>query len=131
MVGGGYFFVGGNDTDLRRDVFCIGPWQIGMSRHSSEQSQGADERKIAGAGVGMLSMIVPVYQAELSPAEHRGQLACVEFSINILGYASSVWVDWLFTAFHSNFSWRGPLAVQVVIGLFLAIGSLFLPVRPL
>ena len=35
-------------------------------------------------------MIVPVYQSEISPAENRGQLACIEFTGNIVGYASSV-----------------------------------------
>lgn len=35
-------------------------------------------------------MIVPVYQAELSHADNRGKLACIEFTGNIIGYASSV-----------------------------------------
>lgn len=35
-------------------------------------------------------MIVPVYQSEISPAENRGKLACIEFTGNIVGYASSV-----------------------------------------
>ncbi len=36
-------------------------------------------------------MIVPTYQSEISPAENRGKLACIEFTGNIIGYASSVW----------------------------------------
>lgn len=56
-------------------------------------------------------MIVPVYQSEISPADHRGKLACIEFTGehcrfsalsvletdfacriagNIIGYASSI-----------------------------------------
>jgi MFS family permease len=34
-------------------------------------------RVLAGNGVGFLSMAVPVYQSEISPAEHRGRLACI------------------------------------------------------
>lgn len=36
------------------------------------------------------SMIVPVYQSEVSPAHNRGLLGAVEFTGNIIGYASSV-----------------------------------------
>lgn len=35
-------------------------------------------------------MIVPVFQSEISSAENRGKLACIEFTGNIVGYASSV-----------------------------------------
>ncbi|KAG6012639.1 hypothetical protein E4U54_007404, partial [Claviceps lovelessii] len=51
-------------------------------------------RIVAGLGVGMLSTIVPVYQSEISPPHNRGKLACIEFSGNIIGYTTSVWVDY-------------------------------------
>lgn len=35
-------------------------------------------------------MIVPVYQSEISEADNRGKLACIEFTGNIVGYSSSV-----------------------------------------
>lgn len=38
-------------------------------------------RIISGFGVGFLSMCVPVYQSEISPAENRGKLACIEFTV--------------------------------------------------
>lgn len=37
-------------------------------------------RIVSGFGVGTLSMIVPTYQSEISPAENRGKLACIEFT---------------------------------------------------
>ncbi|KAH8924406.1 general substrate transporter [Atractiella rhizophila] len=87
-------------------------------------------RIISGFGVGFLSMIVPVYQSEISPAEHRGKLACIEFTGNIVGYASSVWIDYFSSFWASDMSWRFPLAIQCVIGLILALGSLVIPESP-
>lgn len=49
-------------------------------------------RVTAGLGVGVMSMVVPTYQSEISPAENRGKLACIEFTGNILGYSASVWI---------------------------------------
>ncbi|GMK56482.1 hypothetical protein CspeluHIS016_0303220 [Cutaneotrichosporon spelunceum] len=87
-------------------------------------------RFVSGCGVGMLSMIVPIYQAEISPADHRGFLGALEFTGNIVGYASSVWIDYAFSFIESHWSWRGPLSIQVLGGMILAIGSLVCPESP-
>ncbi|PWY96868.1 hypothetical protein BCV70DRAFT_109387 [Testicularia cyperi] len=87
-------------------------------------------RVISGLGVGVLSMIVPTYQSEISPAENRGKLACIEFTGNIIGYASSVWIDYFSSFIESDISWRFPLSLQAVIGATLAIGSVLLPESP-
>ncbi|GAA5997621.1 sugar porter family MFS transporter [Rhodotorula paludigena] len=87
-------------------------------------------RIISGFGVGFLSMCVPVYQSEISPAENRGRLGCIEFTGNIIGYASSVWLDYFCSYFTSDLSWRLPLLMQSVIGTVLALGTLFLPESP-
>lgn len=87
-------------------------------------------RLISGLGVGALSMVVPTYQSEISPAENRGKLACIEFTGNIVGYASSVWVDYGASYLESDLAWRLPLSLQVVIGTTLAVGSVLLPESP-
>ena len=87
-------------------------------------------RVIAGIGVGMLSTIVPVFQSEISPAHNRGQLACVEFTGNIVGYATSVWVDYACSYIENDYSWRVPLLLQCIMGGILAIGSVALPESP-
>lgn len=76
------------------------------------------------------SMIVPTYQSEISPAENRGKLACIEFTGNIIGYASSVWIDYFCSFLPGHLSWRLPLGFQVVIGTVLAVGSVLLPESP-
>lgn len=87
-------------------------------------------RIIAGLGVGSLSTIVPVYQSEISPPHNRGKLACIEFSGNILGYTTSIWVDYFCGYIESNMSWRMPLALQCIMGALLALGSLVIVESP-
>ncbi|KAI6008279.1 general substrate transporter [Pisolithus orientalis] len=87
-------------------------------------------RVVSGFGVGLLSTIVPIYQSEISPPDHRGALACMEFTGNIVGYASSVWTDYFCSFIDSDLSWRIPLFIQCVIGGILAAGSLVMPESP-
>jgi hypothetical protein len=87
-------------------------------------------RIIAGLGVGMLSTIVPVYQSEISPPHNRGKLACIEFSGNIIGYTTSVWVDYFCGYIESDLSWRVPLMMQCVLGALLALGALIIVESP-
>ncbi|KAG6832311.1 hypothetical protein H0H92_003544 [Tricholoma furcatifolium] len=87
-------------------------------------------RLVSGFGVGLLSTIVPIYQSEISPPNHRGALACMEFTGNIIGYSSSVWTDYFCSYIESDLSWRIPLMVQCIIGFILAAGSLAMPESP-
>jgi len=87
-------------------------------------------RIIAGLGVGALSTIVPVYQSEISPPHNRGKLACIEFTGNIAGYMASVWVDYFCSFIPSHMAWRIPLAMQVIMGSLLAVGSLMILESP-
>jgi sugar porter (SP) family MFS transporter len=87
-------------------------------------------RVVSGFGVGLLSTIVPIYQSEVSPPNHRGALACMEFTFNIVGYATSVWTDYFCSFIDSDLAWRIPLFMQCVIGVILAAGSLAMPESP-
>lgn len=87
-------------------------------------------RFISGIGVGMLSTIVPIYQSEISPPHNRGKLACIEFTGNIVGYATSVWIDYACSYFENNAAWRVPLFIQSVIGFLLFSGSFIIVETP-
>ena len=113
FYGAGIFVIGG-----ALQTCAVGLWTMILGRI------------IAGIGVGALSTIVPVYQSEISPSHNRGKLACIEFTGNIIGYASSVWVDYGCTWIESNFSWRTPLAMQCLMGLLLCGGSLVISESP-
>ncbi|KAH3679751.1 hypothetical protein WICPIJ_008545 [Wickerhamomyces pijperi] len=87
-------------------------------------------RLISGFGVGILTTIVPVYQTEISPPHSRGKLACVEFTGNIIGYASSIWADYFCSYIDSNISWRLPLFIQSIIAFGLFLGSYIIVESP-
>ncbi|KAK9311383.1 general substrate transporter [Lipomyces starkeyi] len=88
-------------------------------------------RTIQGFGVGFLSMTVPVIQSEIAAGHKRGLMVGVEFTFNILGYATSCWVDYGFF-FHlpSNMSWQGPYFVQCSIAFLLLSLSVIVPETP-
>lgn len=113
FVGAVIFTVGG-----AIQTFTIGFWTMLIGRITS------------GFGVGLLSTIVPIYQSEISPPDHRGALACMEFTCNIVGYSLSVWTDYFCSYIEGDLSWRIPLFVQCVIGAILAAGSLLMPESP-
>lgn len=87
-------------------------------------------RVISGLGVGLLSTIVPIYQSEISPPHNRGKLACIEFTGNIVGYCSSVWVDYGCSYIPNNAAWRLPLFIQCVMGLGLMLGTFVIVETP-
>lgn len=87
-------------------------------------------RVIAGLGVGFLSTIVPVYQSEISPPENRGRLSSIQFTGNIVGYSTSVWVDYICSYIENDFSWRLPLFFQCVMGALLVLGSFVIAETP-
>ncbi|KIK69831.1 hypothetical protein GYMLUDRAFT_67119 [Collybiopsis luxurians FD-317 M1] len=80
-------------------------------------------RIVSGAGVGLLSTIVPIFQSEISPPDHRGALAAAEFTGNVFGYSVSVWTDYFCSYIDSDYSWRIPLLLQCLIGALLAAGN--------
>ncbi|ODV59957.1 glycerol proton symporter of the plasma membrane, subject to glucose-induced inactivation [Ascoidea rubescens DSM 1968] len=87
-------------------------------------------RIISGIGVGLLSTIVPVYQSEVSPPHNRGKLSCIQFTGNIVGYSSSVWVDYFCSFIDNNKSWRIPLLIQCIMGFLLFLGSFIIIETP-
>lgn len=87
-------------------------------------------RFVSGMGVGLLSGTAPMYMIEISGADQRGFLGCVQFTGNILGYSSSIWLDYACSYIDGNLSFRIPLASQVFFGLILWLGSYLLVESP-
>ena len=87
-------------------------------------------RLIGGVGIGMLSMIAPLYISEISPAETRGSLLVLEeFSI-VSGIVIAFWITYGTQYIPSEWAWRLPFLLQLVPGLILGGGILFFPYSP-
>ncbi|GEQ66513.1 hypothetical protein JCM33374_g176 [Metschnikowia sp. JCM 33374] len=87
-------------------------------------------RLIGGIAIGFLTTIIPCYQSEISPPSDRGFYACLEFTGNIIGYSTSIWVDYGFSFLENDWSWRSPLFIQCFMGLLLYLGSFVIVETP-
>lgn len=75
-------------------------------------------------------MVVPLYISEISPPEIRGTLLVLEeFSI-VLGIVISFWITYGTQYIPSNWSWQLPFLIQIIPGLLLGFGAVFLPFSP-
>ncbi|KAF9515364.1 hypothetical protein BS47DRAFT_1372035 [Hydnum rufescens UP504] len=117
----------GRSIGIACAVFCIGSTLQTVSGTLGQLSLG---RLIGGVGIGSLSMLCPLYMSEISPPETRGSLLSIEqFSI-VLGVVFGFWIGFFTRNISGSWSWRLPLAVQIIPGLLLAAGSFLLPASP-
>ncbi|KAK4936073.1 hypothetical protein LTR10_022975 [Elasticomyces elasticus] len=88
-------------------------------------------RFISGFGIGMMVVLIPIYQAEISPPNARGFLVGQHGTWIVMGYAIAGWVG-AGTYYSSNlsFQWRFPIALSIVPPLALAICSPWVPESP-
>ncbi|GME28242.1 Sugar transporter [Neofusicoccum parvum] len=83
-------------------------------------------RIIIGAGVGMLSATVPVWQSETSGAKNRGQHVVLDGLFICVGYVLESWIDLgFFELPEGPVTWRPPLAIPIIFSLVL-MGSVYL-----
>ncbi|KAJ6561696.1 general substrate transporter [Mycena capillaripes] len=87
-------------------------------------------RLIAGLAIGCLSMVVPLYQSEISPPEIRGFLTgLTQFMISI-GFLVANWVGYGAQFLKTDAQWRVPLGVQIFPATLLFFGMFILPYSP-
>jgi len=114
-------------------VFCVGVIVQSAAFHPPSIYGG---RFITGMGVGCLSMAVPLYNAELAPAEVRGSLVALQQLAITFGIMISFWIDYG-TQFiggtglgQTEAAWRIPIALQLFPAIVLGIGINFMPHSP-
>ncbi|KAJ4369575.1 hypothetical protein N0V83_005337 [Neocucurbitaria cava] len=87
-------------------------------------------RIVTGVGNGMNTATIPTYQAECSRTKNHGLLICIEGGIIAFGTLIAYWIDYGCSYGSDNLSWRFPIAFQIVFGLILLLGMIWLPESP-
>ncbi|APA11917.1 hypothetical protein SS1G_05456 [Sclerotinia sclerotiorum 1980 UF-70] len=87
-------------------------------------------RFFAGFGVGLISALIPLYQAETAPKWIRGVIVgCYQLAITI-GLLLAAVVDNATQGRNDTGSYRIPIAIQFLWAIILVVGLLFLPETP-
>lgn len=75
-------------------------------------------------------MVVPLYIAEISPPEIRGALLVLEELSIVTGIVIAFWITYGTYFMSGEWAWRLPFLLQILPGLVLGGGILFLPFSP-
>lgn len=86
-------------------------------------------RFVAGIGVGMASMLSPMYIAEVSPAHLRGRMVAINQLTVVTGILVTNIVNYALRN-HGEDAWRWMFGLGVLPSLLFFIGALWLPESP-
>lgn len=93
-------------------------------------------RFITGLAVGAMSVNVPNYNAEVAPPEVRGSLVALQQLAITAGIMVSFWIDYGTNniggtgSTQSDAAWLVPICLQLIPGVALGVGLLFMPFSP-
>ncbi|KAL8779032.1 MAG: hypothetical protein Q9213_007130 [Squamulea squamosa] len=87
-------------------------------------------RLVGGIGIGMLSMVAPLYISEISPPEIRGALLVLEEFFIVFGIVIAYWITYGTRYMSGEWAWRLPFLLQMIPSTILGLGILFLPFSP-
>lgn len=89
-------------------------------------------RFICGLGAGFMSLVGPIYQAEIAPPSMRGMLTTFQHFFVMKGVLVAAFVVYTSTKDHfgEDKQWKMPLGVALGPAIALAIMMLFLPESP-
>jgi len=86
-------------------------------------------RFAAGIGVGMASMLCPMYIAEISPAEVRGRNVAINQLTVVIGILVTNLVNYFLANTGAN-AWRWMFGLGAVPSLVFLLGVMWLPESP-
>lgn len=91
-------------------------------------------RIVTGVGNGMAVAVLPTWNGECARGTNRGRAVLWQLNINIFGIALAYWVDYALNrsslTVNTDWSWRLPLALQVLFAALTILFSFFLPDSP-
>lgn len=97
---------------------------------SYERVQFMVSRVCTGIGIGYITSVTPVYQAEISAAAQRGWQVCCQLTTMLGGLMIAYWINYGFYFVHSSAQWRFPLAFQLVFASYIMVVAPWLPDTP-
>ncbi|KAK3716636.1 hypothetical protein LTR37_006266 [Vermiconidia calcicola] len=97
---------------------CFDYWQMFVARI------------IAGIGVGLSTVSVPILQSETLPAHNRGALLVIQSCLINSGVAVASWISFACLFVDSSAQWRIPLAMQIVFSSAVLFACFFIPETP-
>ncbi|WP_026328862.1 sugar porter family MFS transporter [Streptomyces sulphureus] len=105
-------------------IFVVGTLMSGLAGDEVVLIIG---RAVLGIGIGFVSVNIPIYLSEISPARIRGRIVSLTQFMNatgiLLAYLSNL-------AFSPAGAWRWMIGIAVVPAVLLFFGVLFLPESP-
>ncbi|XP_068595292.1 proton myo-inositol cotransporter-like [Brachionichthys hirsutus] len=107
-------------------IFGVGGVVLGLAPGKAVLLVG---RIVVGLGIGLASMTVPVYIAEVSPPEQRGRLVTVNTLFVTGGQFIASVIDGCFS-YAGRGGWRYMLGLSVIPAGLQFLGFLFLPESP-
>jgi len=107
-------------------IFAIS--SLGMA-WSSQLSIFIGMRFAAGIGVGMASMLSPMYISEISPAESRGRNVAINQLTIVIGILLTNLINYTLSG-HGTNAWRWMFGLGVVPSLLFLVGIYWLPESP-
>lgn len=87
-------------------------------------------RLIAGIGCGQLLSVVPIYLAEVAPAQRRGFLVGLQGMMIAIGFGMANWVGFAGAYASGDGQWRIPLGMQLPLPIVLCVMIFFVPFSP-
>ncbi|PGH19290.1 hypothetical protein AJ80_04043 [Polytolypa hystricis UAMH7299] len=104
--------------------------QVTTIKGQKQLTQFVIGRIVTGVGNGINTSTIPTYQAECSRTTNRGLLICIEGGVIAFGTLISYWIDFGAAYGPPDLTWRFPIAFQIVFGIFILVGMMFLPESP-
>ncbi|KAI4851199.1 general substrate transporter [Aureobasidium sp. EXF-8845] len=130
-----FMIIGFGDKLGRRRAVLIGTLIMlvgtAIQASSTTLAQLIVGRIVTGAGNGMNTSSIPVWQSEIAPPKTRGFLVLFEGALITAGVVLSYWLNYgLYYYNASSFQWRFPVAFQAFFGIILIFGILAFPESP-
>ncbi|TKW49571.1 Quinate permease, partial [Colletotrichum tanaceti] len=105
-------------------IFCAGAVVQTVNTHSLAAFYVA--RVVSGIGVGMATVVIPMYSAEMAPKTIRGTLGSMFQFFFTMGVMTSYFIDYGVSKHvkASTLQWQIPVGLQLVPGAILGLGML-------